>query len=90
MTDCDHADVHIHVNHHRSGDTNVQYLEITAQCNLCAKPMTFRGMPMGSSPDQPMASPDGREARLPMVGEGERVTGNPAGFRISIDKGSLQ
>lgn len=89
MADCEHADVHIHVNHHRSGDTNVQYLEITVACTVCQRPLVFRGLDMGMSPDRPMVSPDGREARLPIIGEGERVRGDPAGFTISVDKGGL-
>lgn len=81
---CPHSDVHIHVNHHRFGDTNLQYLEITAKCRICETDMVFRGAPLGSSPDHPAMSPDGREMRLPMLGDDEDLIGKPAGFSIEV------
>lgn len=87
---CEHADVHIHVNHHRSGDTNVAYLEVTANCTGCGNNFVFPGMAMGSSPERPMVNPDHTEIRIPMIPMGESVTGNPAGFTIAVDKGTVQ
>lgn len=84
MANCPHSDVHIHINHATSGDTNVAYLELSAKCNLCAKDMEFRCSAYGSSPNEPMVSVDQLEIRLPMIGQGEEVTGKPAGYRISV------
>jgi hypothetical protein len=80
---CPHSDIHYHLNHHRSGDTNLMYLEITAKCSICNGDMAFRGAPMGSSPNHPAMSPDGKEMRLPFLCEGEDLTGKPIGFTIS-------
>lgn len=73
---CHHPDVHIHVNHHRSGDSNTQYLEITARCTVCDVAMAFQGCPFGLSPWQPTMAPDGSEIRIPMRGAGEKPEGS--------------
>lgn len=40
--------------------------ELTVHCDACKKPFAFQGLPGGMSFTQPMISPDGIEARLPM------------------------
>ncbi len=80
---CPHSDLHFHLFNSHSGDTNLHYLTISARCKICDVPMVFRGLPGGQSPHQPMGSPDGREARLPFLGDGEDLTGKPIGFTIN-------
>jgi hypothetical protein len=77
---CPHSDLHIHVHHVHLADCNVHYLEVKATCNICKKPMLFRGLPLGLSPNQPTAELGGQEARLPVIGEGEEPAGDLIGF----------
>jgi hypothetical protein len=87
MKDCPHARLDVKLNIAHFGDTNIKYLEITATCEVCDRPMTFRGVPdMGQSPDKPMVNIDATEIRLPIIAEGEAVVGKPAGFTMSRDK----
>ena len=81
---CPHLEgFHFHINVASMGDTNLKYLEITGKCKSCDKAIAFRG-PLGSSPDHPAMSPDGAEARLPFLCEGEELTGKPIGFSINL------
>lgn len=79
---CHHPDLHFHLNHCHFGNTNLHYVEVTATCNGCGAHMLFRGVPAGLLPGQPAASLDGRTASLPMLAEGEALTGNPAGYVV--------
>ena len=40
--------------------------DVRIRCVDCGTPFTFRGLPMGSSPDRPTVSADGEEARMPI------------------------
>lgn len=73
---CHHPHVHINVNHHRSGDSNTQFLEITCRCTVCDVPMHFHGCEWGHSPWKPTMAPDGSEIRIPMRGAGEEPSGS--------------
>jgi hypothetical protein len=42
------------------------YAEVTVKCDQCGLPFHFAGLPFGLSPYEPMASPDGLEARMPI------------------------
>lgn len=78
---CPHTDVHFSLHHQGFSDTNVNYLEITATCNICNKPMVFRGpMPLGVTPEGPTISLDRHEIRLPFLGEGEALEGKAIGI----------
>lgn len=80
-TKCPHTDVHFNIHHQGFTDSNVNYLEITAICNICQIPMVFRGnMPLGVTPAHPTVSLDGREIRLPFLGEGEKPEGKIIGL----------
>ena len=83
-TQCPHSYLHFHLNNACFGGTNLHYLELTARCQICGCDMVFPGWPMGSSPDHPAISPDGKELRIPFLGEGEERTGAPVGFSISV------
>lgn len=43
------------------------YAEITVHCDECKLPFHFVGLPFGLSPLEPLASPDGLEARMPIA-----------------------
>jgi hypothetical protein len=81
---CPHTALHFHLNNATFGDSNLHYLEVTITCTVCGIDMLFRGVPAGLSPDHPTASIDGKELRLPFIGEGEELKGRPAGFSVSI------
>ena len=78
---CPHSDLHFHLNNASFGNTNLHYLEVTAKCTICGTSMVFRG-PTGIGPDQPACSLDGKEIRLPFLGEGEELTGKPIGYSV--------
>lgn len=40
--------------------------DLKIRCAICKTDMKFRGIPMGISPNQPMLSADGVEARIPI------------------------
>lgn len=42
------------------------YAEMVIKCTECELPFHFVGLPFGLSPHEPMASPDGLEARMPI------------------------
>lgn len=49
------------------GDTITGYTtDISIMCSDCFKPFQFIGVPMGSSPIQPMCNFDGTELRAPI------------------------
>jgi hypothetical protein len=77
---CPHSDLHFDIKHIHLQDSNVAYVEMKARCTICQKPMVFRGLPLGLSPNQPTGELDGHEVRLPIIGEGEEPTGNQIGF----------
>ena len=77
---CPHSDVHFHINNAGFGNTNIHYLEITGHCNICDKPLVFRGAPLGMTPMHPTMALDGSEIRLPFLVEGEEYDGNAMGF----------
>lgn len=79
-TQCPHTDLHFNLHHVSLGDSNIHYLEIKATCKICDKPMVFRGLPLGMTPNHPTGELGGYEARLPFIGEGEE----PAGVLISF------
>jgi len=79
---CPHSDLHFHLNNVGASDTNLHYLEITAKCSICDIDMVFRGGLMGISPNHPTCSVDGKEMRIPFLGEGEELTGSPIGYSI--------
>lgn len=83
---CPHSDLHFHLNNASFGNTNIHYLEITAKCKICDADMVFRGLPGGMSPDRPTSSIDGKELILPFLGEGEELTGKPAGYSMTVLK----
>lgn len=83
-TQCPHSDLHFHLNNSSFGDTNLHYLEITAKCSICGADMVFRGVPAGMSPEQPAASLDGKELRLPFLGENEELVGKPIGYSVQV------
>jgi hypothetical protein len=56
--------------------------DIKIHCVECGKPFEFVGLPMGSSPMQPMCSVDGQEARMPIMPQGEQMRMDLAGFTI--------
>lgn len=78
---CPHSDLHFHLNNACFGNTNLHYLEIRASCSICGVDMVFRG-PVGMGPDQPACSLDGKEIRLPFLGESEDLTGSPVGYSV--------
>lgn len=84
---CPHSDLHFKLNNQAFGNTNLHYLEISAACSICGKPMVWRGIPAGISPNGPAASVDGLELRLPFLGEGEELVGNPIGFAVRVHEG---
>lgn len=81
---CHHPDLHFDLNHVNLADSSVHYLEIKARCKVCERPMVFRGLPLGLSPNQPTGELGGYEARLPMIGEDEEPSGNLIGFVGSV------
>lgn len=83
-TQCPHSELHFSLNNAAFGNTNLHYLEIKAVCKICDKPMVFRGVPVGMSPDGPAASLDGTELRLPFMSEGDELTGKPIGFSVRV------
>lgn len=81
---CPHPDVHFNLNHHRSGDSNTHYVELTCKCSLCDIDMIFPCPAVGMSPAHPSASVDNKELRIPMRGEGEDPCGAQTGFSIAM------
>lgn len=43
------------------------YAEVQVWCAKCQEPFVFRGMPIGMAQSEPRMSPDGTEARLPVI-----------------------
>jgi len=77
---CPHNDVHYQLNLASFGDTNIRYLEITAACKICSRPMRFQGVPIGVSPAIPTMAADGSEVRLPVMFGEEVYDGRAIGF----------
>jgi hypothetical protein len=77
---CPHSDVHWNLHHAGFSDTNIHYLEVSGQCQICSKKLCFRGMPFGMSPNQPTMALDGSEVRLPFLAEGEDYDGKGMSF----------
>lgn len=73
---CIHEDVHFSLNHHRSGDSNTHFVELTCKCNVCGVDMHFTGCEWGHSPNKPTMAPDGCEIRIPMRGATEPQRGS--------------
>jgi hypothetical protein len=81
---CPHSDLHFHLNNACFGNTNLHYLELTATCKICEMPMVFRGARMGMGADEPRTSVDGTEIRIPFIGAGEELIGEPAGYSVTL------
>ncbi|HEX8747414.1 MAG TPA: hypothetical protein VF717_09445 [Pyrinomonadaceae bacterium] len=72
--DCKHLNFMAQVNVARIMDEGVAetepashyFADITVSCDQCGMPFHFVGLPFGLSPHEPMASPDGLEARMPI------------------------
>lgn len=82
-TQCPHVDLDITINNASFGNTNLHYLEITASCQTCGKPMVFRSDRAGMQPNCPTRSLDGREVIIPFLGDGEELLGSPTGYSVS-------
>lgn len=82
---CPHSDLHFNLNNAAFGNTNLHYLEISAKCTICNIEMVFRG-PTGMSPEFPACSLDGKEIRLPFLGDGETLIGKPIGFSVRVQQ----
>lgn len=74
-TQCPHSDLDISFKNQAFEESNLHYLEISAKCSICEKPIVFRGLPLGATPAHPTGSWGGEEARLPFLAEGEELTG---------------
>ena len=77
---CPHNDLHINIQHIGFDDSNIQYIEIKATCRICDKPMVFQGLPLGLTPAHPTGELGGYEVRLPILAEGEELTGKILSF----------
>jgi hypothetical protein len=56
--------------------------DVNIECAECGLPFEFVGLPMGSSPQQPMCSVDGLEARMPIKPQGAAMRTDLAGFSL--------
>lgn len=76
---CQHMNFHVQANVGRlqrseEDKTIVGFtMDVTVKCTDCDKPFEFIGLPMGYSPNQPMCSVDGIEARMPIKPVGESM-----------------
>lgn len=62
---------------------NCYTMDITVQCADCGTPFQFIGVDSGFSPDRPMSSVDMLELSVPIVPQGEILSGpRPPGFVI--------
>ena len=78
--ECPHSDIHWRIHHQAFHDCNLHYLEIKGRCELCDKPLIFRGAPLGMTPKHPTMSLGGEEIRLPFLAEGEEPKGKIIDF----------
>src|SRR3546814_17466748 len=87
MADCPNRRLDVHLNQAHFGDTNVNYFELPAKCEVCGVDMTFPGVPdAGQSPDKPMVNIDATEIRFPVIALGGQVEGQHAGFTLPRDR----
>lgn len=86
--DCAHMDFKamVRVGRLQAGETDTTIVgftaDITVECADCGHPFEWVGIPMGSSPMQPMCSVDGLEARMPLMPKGVPMRTDLAGFSI--------
>jgi hypothetical protein len=84
---CEHQNFHADVQVGRltdgdSGPLIAFSADIRIKCVDCNRPFQFVGVPMGSSPTQPMASVDLLELRAPIAPRGEWIPGGRVGFTV--------
>ena len=70
-TPCAHENFSASVAVSRLVDTGRFIADVTIKCDQCGQPFQFIGLNPGVSTRDPMVSPDGLEARLPICPEGQ-------------------
>lgn len=77
------ADVNVHrIKQAEAGPVTNFTADVKIQCAACGLPFEFLGVGMGSSPVEPLTSPDRLELRAPIVPQGAQVNPNLIGFRV--------
>lgn len=90
MSGCAHMNFHanVAVGRLQAGETDATIVGYTAdihiKCSDCGLPFEFAGLPMGSSPMQPMCSVDGQEARMPIMPKGVPMRTDLPGFSVKV------
>lgn len=90
---CEHMNFRVTANigrltDHEGGPVTAFLCEMKVNCSECGKAMQFMGLPLGVDLRSACVSPDGMEARLALMPEGE-VLPDPKvrGARITLQNG---
>lgn len=75
MRNCQHEHGEFQINQQIMSDSSIRYLEISGKCPECGKQYKFQCRRIGSSPWEPTVSIDQIQIQLPVLMEGEKLTG---------------